>query len=200
MTPESLPSRNAREFHADAAMSRYATGDDVSFAVLHETLAPRLHRFLLHRTRDRIATQDLLQQTLLRIHTARAQFRPGTAVFPWAFAIARSMLIDNMRRSRNRLRHECSTLPSEEPATEVEPEGRFEAITMIAKVRTILAGLPERQRLAFELLDLEGRSLGEVAKMLGTTKTAAKIRAHRARTAVRAAIVEAEEESKPVTA
>jgi RNA polymerase sigma-70 factor (ECF subfamily) len=173
-------------------MTRYARGDDVSFAELHETLAPRLQRFLLHRTRDRIATQDLLQQILLRIHTARAQFRPGTAVFPWAFAIARSMLIDSVRRSKTRLRHECSIVPNEEPASEMEPEGRFEAITMINKVRTILAGLPERQRLAFELLDVEGRSLSEVAEMLGTTKTAAKIRAHRARTALRAAMLEAE--------
>src|SRR5215471_19049882 len=68
---------------ADAAMSRYSRGDNVSFAEVHDLLAPRLHRYLARRTGD-AAAQDLLQQTLLRIHAARGQFRVGSAVLPWA--------------------------------------------------------------------------------------------------------------------
>lgn len=172
---------------ADAAMGRYASGDDVSFAELHDLIAPRLHRFLGRQTRDEQATQDLLQQTLLRIHTARAQYRPGTAVFPWAYAIARSVLIDSMRRSKRRL-HALSLEPGVEPATSSGPDDRLELLHAVDKLNRRLAEMPESQRVAFELLDIEGWSLGEVAERLGTTKIAAKLRAHRARTALRSAL------------
>ena len=48
--------------------------------------------------------------------------------------------------------------------------------------------LPEAQRTAFELMQRDGLSLREAAQALGTTENAIKLRAHRARTALRAAI------------
>jgi len=165
-------------------MARYASGDNVSFAELHDLIAPRLQRFLARQTRDESATQDLLQQTLLRIHTARAQYRAGTAVYPWAYAIARSVLIDSVRRSKRRLQP-LSLEAGFEPATHAGPDDRLDLLHAIGKLERRLSEMPETQRVAFELLDIEGRSLGEVAESLGTTKIAAKLRAHRARTALR---------------
>ena len=41
-----------------------------------------------------------MQQTLLQMHRARGSFIPGAAVMPWAFAIARRLIIDGARRRR----------------------------------------------------------------------------------------------------
>jgi RNA polymerase sigma-70 factor (ECF subfamily) len=172
---------------ADAAMSRYAAGDNVSFAELHDLLAPRLERYLARRTSHDVTVQDLLQQTLLRIHAARGRFRAGCPVFPWAFAIARSVLIDSIRHSKRQVK-ELIFEPIEEPSTEAGPEDRLELLLFVERLKATLPDLPQGQRVAFELLDVEGRSLEEVAELLGTTKVAAKIRAHRARCALKEAL------------
>jgi RNA polymerase sigma-70 factor (ECF subfamily) len=179
-------SSGARFRLADAAMSRYSRGDNVSFAEVHDLLAPRLHRYLARRTGD-AAAQDLLQQTLLRIHAARGQFRVGSAVLPWAFAIARSVLVDSVRRSKHRLQ-ELAADSSEEPMADSRLDERLDWRLSIEKIKATLTELPHTQRMAFEMVDVEGRSLREVAELLGTTTTAVKIRAHRARSALRQAM------------
>ena len=74
---------------ADSAMDRYASsGDAAAFSELYDLLAPRLCGYLLRQTRDRVLTEDLLQQTMLQIHHARGRFIRGARVVPWAFAIA----------------------------------------------------------------------------------------------------------------
>ena len=82
----------------DAAMDRYAAGDDAAFEAVYDGLAPRLYGFLLRQTRDRARAEDVVQQTMLQIHRARGRFTPGAQVVPWAFAIARRLLIDQHRR------------------------------------------------------------------------------------------------------
>ncbi len=89
---------------ASAAMDRYACGEDAAFSSVYDLLAPRLSAFLLRRTGDRARAEDLVQQTFLQMHCARRHFAPGTAVAPWAFAIARRLLIDGARRERPAIR------------------------------------------------------------------------------------------------
>src|ERR1700722_4327177 len=93
----------AARAEADVAMERYAGGDDASFGLVYDALAPRLFRYLLRQTRQRARAEDLLQQTMLHIHRARASLIPGAEVTPWAFAIARRLLIDSLRRSSREL-------------------------------------------------------------------------------------------------
>src|SRR6266566_2911766 len=85
---------------ADGAMDRYASGDVEAFSVLYDLLAPRLYGFLLRQTRNASQAEDLVQQTLLQIHCARGRFIRGAPVTPWAFAIARRLLIDESRKHR----------------------------------------------------------------------------------------------------
>src|SRR5215813_8272158 len=89
---------------ADAAMERYARGDEAAFAELYDAIAPRLLGFLRKATRDAFAAEDLMQQTLLQMHRARGSFIPGAPVLPWAFAIARRLMTDHARRRRVELR------------------------------------------------------------------------------------------------
>ena len=62
---------------ANAAMERYAGGDEAAFADLYDAVAPSLLRFLRRGTHDASAAEDLMQQTLLHIHRARGSFIPG---------------------------------------------------------------------------------------------------------------------------
>ena len=173
---------------ADRAMDRYACGDEAAFVELYDELAPRLHRFALRWTRSRSAAEDTVQQTLLQIHAARHRFVRGSAVVPWAYAIARRLLIDlGRRRVREELRADDVCDP-EEPTAAPSPEEALHRRRAEAQARRDLASLPSGWREAFELVKFEGLSVAETAEVLGVTRGMVKIRAHRATVALREAM------------
>ncbi len=174
---------------ADRAMDRYAAGDDAAFGEVYDEIAPRIYAFLMRQTRDAARAEDVLQQTLLKMHVARGSFLPGAPVLPWAYAIARRLLIDSGRRGRR----EVLTSDGEGPADDVPASGAraddlVAAQELAGLVRAELARLPEAQRVAFELVKQEGLSMAEAAEVLGTTVSAVKLRAFRAYEALRAAL------------
>src|SRR5262245_26985310 len=181
------PSNDTASELARIAMSRYAAGDNSAFSKLYDVLAPKLYGYLLRQTRDPARTEDLLQQTMLQLHCVRARFQPDASVTPWAFAIARRILIDAHRGVRREaIRDEIHS--TEEPVTNGATDDVLHTKRVAHVIEQELARLPEAQRTAFELMQRDGLSLREVARALGTTENAIKLRAHRARTALRAAI------------
>jgi RNA polymerase sigma-70 factor (ECF subfamily) len=175
-------------------MERYATGDDAAFEALYDAVAARVYSYLRRRVPDSHRCDDLLQETFLRIHKARGTFVSGAAVLPWAFAIARRLVLDQMRREgRSPLVSDVDPVdcaPASARAAADRPEQLVEASESARRLAGALAQLPESQRSAFELLKQDGLSLVEAAAVLGVTVTAVKLRAHRAYEALRAALGE----------
>lgn len=167
----------------DLAMSRYATGQDAALATVYDAIAGRLYAFFMRRCREVQVSEDLVQQTFLHIHRARGSFVQGSPVLPWAFAIARRLLIDwarKMQRTRKVMvaTHEDDLPEPADGAANVE--GIAAARETERRLSAELLRLPENQRVAFELLRIDGMSLIEAAESLGITVTALKLRAHRA--------------------
>jgi RNA polymerase sigma-70 factor (ECF subfamily) len=181
----------------DAAMQRYATGDDAAFAQLHAGLAPRLSIFLRRVCGKRDLAEDLTQETLLRIHRARSSFAPHAAVVPWAYAIARNCYIDHMRATKARIKLTSPTDEDGEPLVP-EPTAGIEASAEEAQIARQTAEIIERElrrmtvarREAFVLLRYEGLSVAEAAQVLGATPSAVKLRAFHAYEAIRKALSE----------
>lgn len=181
------PGDNASEL--DAAMDRYADGDDRAFAVVYDLLAPRLMAFLRKSVRDAALVEDLTQATLLQMHRARGQFLRGSAVLPWAFAIARRLLIDDLRKNKHAAKQALGDdLLVSLAGTEASPLAAFEASQLAAVVDEALAAMPEAHRTAFRLLKVDGLSVAESAELIGASETTIKMRAHRAYEHLRAAI------------
>lgn len=172
---------------ADFAMERYAGGDTAAFGQLYDALSPRLYGYLLRQTRDRARAEDLLQQTMLQIHRARDRFIAGAEVMPWAFAIARRLLVDDIRRNRRVILSDDGD-PDPGVSTHDRADDMVHAGELAVRVQRILEQLPHSQRAAFELIKQEGLSMAEAAQVLGTTVAAVKLRAHRAYEALRAAL------------
>lgn len=176
----------------DAAMDRYARGEDAAFEEVYDGLAPRLQAFLLRYTHDRARVEDVVQQTMLRIHRARGRFTLGGQVVPWAFAIARRLLVDHHRRGGR----EVLLAAGEDHLTQlmVALDAPADDVVVAKEVAGRLAAelgkLPENQRVAFELIKQDGLSVAEAAQVLGTTVAAVKLRAHRAYEAMRAVLAD----------
>jgi RNA polymerase sigma-70 factor (ECF subfamily) len=164
---------------ADAAMDRYAGGDETAFAELYDQLGPRLLGYLSRGTRDLGRAEDLLQQTMMQLHRQRDRFVRGAEVTPWAFAIARRFLIDSHRKEKRRRTLERS-LAEAEPRYETAADDVVTSMQMAKKVEGELARLPDKQRLVLEMIRQDGLSMSEVAQILGTSLNAVKLRVHRA--------------------
>src|SRR4029078_12699594 len=81
-------------------MQRYCDGDAGAFRELYALVAPRLLGYLLNMARERALADDLLQQTFLKVHRARAAYVRGADPLPWIYSIAHPTFIDEVRKTR----------------------------------------------------------------------------------------------------
>jgi RNA polymerase sigma factor (sigma-70 family) len=172
---------------ADLAMDRYADGDDAAFEVLYDELAPRLHRYALRETRSRSAAEDAVQQVLLQMHAARARFVRGAAVLPWAYAIARRLLLDGHRHAARWASAEEEVALAQTAAGGMGADDVLDRRRREADLERELSLLPPKHREAFCMVKLEGLSIADAAGVLGITQGNVKVRVHRAAEALRSA-------------
>lgn len=84
---------------AAAAPSNQTTEPDPFHEEL-KRLLPRLRVYALSLTRDQIAADDLVHDTVVKALAGRHSFQPGTNLSAWLFRIERNEFISNMRRVR----------------------------------------------------------------------------------------------------
>ncbi|CAN5916823.1 sigma-70 family RNA polymerase sigma factor [soil metagenome] len=172
-------------------MAKYCDGDASAFRELYATVSPRLYGYLVKMSRSRALADDLLQQTFLKVHRARAAYVRGADPLPWIYAIAHRTFIDEVRKGKRAkvFVGDTDDLPeiaadlSGEPADRTD-EPRVDP-ELLAATLDALAGLPDQQREAVVLTKLEGKSVAQAAEIAGTTVGAMKVRAHRGYEALR---------------
>jgi RNA polymerase sigma-70 factor (ECF subfamily) len=175
-------------------MQRYCEGDSRAFRELYVATRARLLGYLRSLIRDDAMAEDILQQTFLKLHGARSIYVRGMDPVPWLYAIARRTCIDEMRRrcqSRIRLLRgseellpevEATTWGTATHAVAEEPYSEAEC----AAVLDALDELPAGQRAALGLTKIQGLTMRDAARTLGTTEGAVKLRAHRGYARMRA--------------
>lgn len=161
---------------------------ELSFEDVANELSPFLGRYLQRVLQDRGIAEDLLQQTLLRIARGLPDFDGRSSVKTWAYTIATRTAMDHFRKSGAE-----PAFVDESEATGVEddsptPEQRLALEQMNACVREIIAGLPEEYRTAILLHDFSGLSARDTAAACGCSEANAKVRVHRARAKLKAAL------------
>jgi RNA polymerase sigma-70 factor (ECF subfamily) len=176
----------------DRAMARFAAGEDAALAEVYDLGSPAVLTFLQRLCRERPLAEDLTQETFLRIHRARGLYRPGAPVLPWAYTIARRLFLDSVRVRARRAEVQESYASDTERLSPHDVAGESPSAEELLSdaeltqaVDDALAKLPEVQASAFRLLKGEGLSIAEVAAVMGISKGAVKLRAHRAYVALR---------------
>jgi RNA polymerase sigma-70 factor (ECF subfamily) len=177
----------------DRAMSRYAEGHDAAFSEVFSALAPRLLAFLRRLCGSPELAQDLLQETFLRMHRARGSFEPGSAVVPWAYAIARNCFVSQARSLKSRAARTSLDINEHEVAAGLDSDAEENAAVRQSAelVERTLAQMSVTNREAFGLIRFEGQSVAAAAQILGASEGAVKLRAFRAYEILRSALASA---------
>jgi RNA polymerase sigma factor (sigma-70 family) len=165
-------------------------GDSGAYCELLRALAPLVREAVKQRLRFLQAqdVEDLVQETLLSLHTARRTYDPTRPFLPWFMAIARNRVADSARQAARRMAHEvlserhAETFAAEDANNPATGYGDVEALGQAMRK------LPPGQRRAIELMKLRQLSLKEAAAAAGTSIGALKVSVHRGMSALRKAL------------
>ena len=152
-------------------------------------LLPRLRRLARVLAHARADADDLVQVTLERALTRRAQWQAGTRLDSWMFRIMKNAWIDE---SRARTRSHGLFAPAE-AGDRIGDDGAGAMETRMAarEVEAAMAKLPHDQRIAVALVLVEGLSYQEAAGVLEIPEGTLTSRLVRGRTALMAELAEA---------
>lgn len=148
-------------------------GDSRAYAALLEALVPMLRAFFGRRLRGADAdVEDLVQDTMMALHTRRASYDRDRVFTAWAYAIARYKMIDHFRRTR-------ATVPLEGLEDILASEG-FEAATSARiDVDRLLNTLSPKQARVIRHTRLDGLSVAEAAERGAIGESDVKVSVHR---------------------
>ena len=155
---------------------------------------PRVYWHLLAMTRDPALADDLTQETFLRAVSHIGQLRDQDAALGWLYRIAANAVVDHARRARGagapadteRLADTGAGPLRQSPPP--SPQTAAERSEMSACVDRHLASLPDDYRAVLLLHDGHGLTNPEIAARLHCSVATVKIRIHRARARLRAAL------------
>jgi RNA polymerase sigma-70 factor, ECF subfamily len=164
----------------------HVAGDPGAFAELFARHRDRLWAVALRTMGEREEAADALQDALLSAHRAADRFRGDSAVTTWLHRIVVNACLDRMRRRRS---HPTVPLPDGRGDDRfdragvggVEPAAPVVDHDTVLVVRQALATLPEDQRTAIVLVDLQGYRVAEVAEILQVAEGTVKSRCSRGR-------------------
>jgi RNA polymerase sigma-70 factor, ECF subfamily len=167
----------------DKLLEAARSGDRAALEELLERHQARVYRFGMKMCRDPQDAEDVLQDTLLAAARGVRDFRGGSSISTWLFAIARSYCIKKRRKSRLPQGELGELEAHADPAR--SPEERLAGRQVELALERAIDELEPAYREVLVLRDVEGLAAADVAKVLGIGVPAVKSRLHRARLAIR---------------
>lgn len=147
----------------------------LSFQDLYETYATDVYRFAHWLAGDGSEAEDITSETFIRAWARNATIRTET-LKAYLFTIARNVYLQRQRKGRRQVElDDVYADPAPGPPSVVE--SRLE----LHRVRSVVRNLPEIDRAAFILRVQHDLPYAEIARVLGVSLTAAKVKVHRVR-------------------
>ncbi len=165
-------------------LRRAQQGDPEAFEQLLTPLEQMIWRVCWHYTGEREAASDCGQDTMIRIWRGLKNYHGDCAFETWVYRVAANCCIDYLRKKK-RDRSESIEPLREAGFDPADPKAGTEEQAVKAEeqqeLREYIAQLPEEQREALILTQLEGISYEAAAAQLGISEGTVKSRVNRAR-------------------
>lgn len=148
------------------------------FNSLYTKYAPDVYRFALYLTGERAEAQDITSETFVRAWTSPEPIEMAT-VKGYLFTIARNLFLQGIRKkSRQVAIDDALCDPQAGPYKQAEQKEKLDAV--LAELQK----LPEVSRAALLMRAMDGMAYEEIARALGISLAAVKVKIHRARLAL----------------
>ena len=158
----------------EALIARIASGDRLAMQVLFARHHVRIYRFVLRLVRDQWKAEDLISEVFLDVWRQADRFEGRSTVSTWLLAIARFKALSALRRKPEEGLDEDAALEIEDLAD--NPEVTLEKKDRSAVIRKCLMGLSAEHREIIDLVYYHGKSVEEIAKIVGIPENTVKTR------------------------
>jgi len=165
------------------------------FEAFYRANVEGVQRFVARRVDDPRLAADLTAEVFLAAIHAAPAYRPDRGVpAAWLLGIARNLVAAEHRRAGRERRANARVEGQRllQPDDVARMQERIDAAAQARELYAALAALPDAERAVFELHALDGLGPGEAARVLGIRPVTARVRLHRARTALRSRLAEPE--------
>jgi RNA polymerase sigma-70 factor, ECF subfamily len=166
-------------------------GDNSSFETLIVRYQPRVFGTARKYARKESDIEDIVQEVFIKAFTKLSTFRGDSPFEHWLMRLAVRTCYDFLREHQRNREHTLSEITEEESgwlerfATEDTQNDTHSAAAARAVIHKLLEQLSPQSRLIIQLLEIEEKSLKEIAQLTGWSIPMIKVRAFRARAAMR---------------
>lgn len=180
------------DLNTEELLRKLQLHDNDAWREFVEDLVPRMFAYALRHVKSRATAEDIAEETMSRVVSAIGDFTfEGVPLDVWVYKIERNVLTDYYRHHANR-----SMLPFEEfmdgHSTGIlrDPYELAEAADTRAIILQAIDTLQEPRRAVVRLRLLEGRSVHEVAFLLGLSESNVKVLLFRALGQIRSIVAD----------
>jgi RNA polymerase sigma-70 factor, ECF subfamily len=184
----------AEEATDESLVAAICAGDESAFEHLFERHRRRVARITGRFFNRPERVEEIVQEVFTKIYFALADYSAGRgkSFAAWLSRIAINACYDELRRARRRPESSISDITDDElvwlnARVRVEAAGGNAESVAVSRdlANKLLARLSAEDRLVLVLLDGEGLSVSDIAEHTGWSSSKVKVRAHRARLALR---------------
>ena len=182
-----MPDPAEPPFDVAGCLTLVRAGDQRAARELVEHLYPLVIRIVRSHLPRRVAEEDLAQEIFLKMFSRLAQYQGAVPFTHWVSRIAVTTCIDHLRAQKRRPEFRWADLSESEADVldavltnerEVPANDALEATELVQK---LLGQLKPDDQLVLRLLDLEQKTIAEIAALTGWNQSLIKVRAFRAR-------------------
>jgi RNA polymerase sigma-70 factor (ECF subfamily) len=185
-----------REAHTEEdreLAGRCQKGDEQAFEKLVRKYQQSVFNLIYHNIGYRADVEDVAQKIFSKIFFSLPKFDNKRPFFPWLYRIAVNQCYDELRRARRRKVRTFTELSMEDAdaieklmnQNETAPVPAEDSQEMHALLYKLLDQIPEQQRSAIVLRDLEDVPYEKMAEIMKCSEQAARLKVFRARARLR---------------
>ncbi len=158
-------------------MERVQEGDTTQLAILFERYHVGLFRYVLHLTRNRALSEDLVQEVFFRVLKYARSYDPGLSFPAWVYGMARNSYFDALHKRRPEVTSAAlGEIRSPDPMPEEAMARKQDAVFL----QQALQLLPEDKREVLVLSRYQNLRYEEIARILECEVGTVKVRVYRA--------------------
>lgn len=181
---------STRDETDDSLISSIRAGDEAAFEQLFNRHRRRIARLVGRFFNRPERVEEIIQDVFMKIYFALDDYSPdrGAGFTAWLSRVAINACYDELRRARRRPESSISDITDNEAAwLKSEATGGDAERVAVSRdlANKLLARLGADDRLVLTLLDAEDMPVTEIADLTGWSASKVKVRAHRARMALR---------------